>query len=99
MSSTTVLINTAADGTFSYERPFFGLLAAVVLHVGTLDTGSLDVVISDATSDTTFTEFGELDGDRYYQPDPPFPVYGSLSIEVVNGGDTKHGSLRFMTQT
>jgi hypothetical protein len=99
MSSTTVLINTDAGGSFSYQRPFFGLLNAVMLHVDTLDTGSLDVVISDATSDTVFHEFGELDGDRFYQPDPPFPVYGSLLIEVVNGGDTKHGSLRFMTQT
>jgi hypothetical protein len=99
MSSTTVLINTDAGGSFVYQRPFFGLLNAVMLDVDTLDTGSLDVVISDATSDTVFHEFGELDGDRFYQPDPPFPVYGSLLIEVVNGGDTKHGSLRFMTQT
>jgi hypothetical protein len=99
MSSTTVLINTDADGTFSYERPFFGLIEAVTLVVGDLDIGALDVVITDATSLTQFHEFGELDGDAYYQPSEPFPVYGTLSVFVQQGGDTKHGSLRFMTQT
>jgi hypothetical protein len=99
MSSTTVLINTDADGSFSYDRPFFGMLTAVVLVTGDLDLDSLDVIISDSTSVTQFHEFGELGGDAYYQPAQPFPVYGSLSVEVVNGGNTKHGHLRFMTQT
>ena len=66
--------------------------------MGDLDAG-MDVVIADETSGTTFTEFLAPGVDAYYQPDPPFPVYGSLSVVVTAGGDTKHGHLRFMTQT
>jgi hypothetical protein len=99
MSSTTVLINTDANGDFAYAQPFFGLLNAVQLVVGDLDTGSLDVLIEDATSGTTFHDFASPTGDAYFQPSSPFPVYGSLSVTVASGGDTKHGHLRFMVQT
>ena len=99
MSSTTILINTDADGSFNYERPFFGLISAVMLDVGDLDTGSLDVLLTDAVQDVSLHEFGELDGDAFWQPGGPVAVYGTLAVQVVNGGDSKHGKLRLMTQT
>lgn len=99
MSSTTVLINTDVNGDFSYERPFFGLIAAAMLDVGTLDTGAFDVILTDTVADVTLHEFGELDGDGFWQPSGPVAVYGSLRIVVAAGGDTKHGSVRLMTQT
>lgn len=99
MSSRTILIDTDAGGVFEYERPFFGLIEAAQLVVGDLDTVSLLVTISDATADVDFHAFGEIDADAYYQPVAPFPVYGNLRVTVANGGDTKHGSVRLMTQT
>ena len=99
MSSTTILINTAADGSFSYERPFFGLINAVMLDVGDLDTGSLDILLTDAVQDVTLHEFDTITGDSFWQPGGPVAVYGTLAVTVVNGGDSKHGKLRLMTQT
>ncbi len=99
MSSRTILINTAPDGTFAYERPFFGLVNAVMLDVGTLDLGSLDVVLTDTVQDVDLHEFGELAGDAFWQPDPPAAVYGSLLVTVTNGGDSRHGRLHLMTET
>lgn len=99
MSSRTVLINTDADGVFEYERPMFGLINAAQLIVGDMDTGSLLVTVTDATRDVDLFSFGEISDDAYYQPAEPLPVYGDLLVTVVNGGDTKHGSLRLMTDT
>ncbi len=99
MSSRTILIDTEADGSFSYERPFFGLIEAVMLDVGDLDLGSLTVELRDAQQDVQLHEFAALSADAYWQPGGPVACYGQLLVTVVDGGDTKHGSLRLMTQT
>jgi hypothetical protein len=99
MSSTTVLINTDVDGNFTYQRPFFGLINAVMLDLGDMDFASLDVLVEDAVQDVTLHEFGELDADAFWQPGGPVACYGQLRVTVVNGGNTKHGSLRLMTTT
>jgi hypothetical protein len=99
VSSTTILINTDADGAFIYQRPFFGLINAVMLDIGDLETASLDVMMRDEVQDVDLHEFGELDANAFWQPGGPVACYGQLSVTVVNGGDTKHGSLRLMTTT
>ena len=99
MSSTTVLINTDVDGNFTYQRPFFGLINAVMLDLGDMDFASLDILLEDAVQDVTLHEFGELSADAFWQPGGPVACYGQLSVTVTNGGNTKHGSLRLMTTT
>ncbi len=98
MSSRTVLIDTDPDGNFTYQRPLFGLILAAKLEVGDLDLGSLEVTVRDATRDMDLHAFGMLAGDDYWQPVQPDPVYGTLEVVVVNGGDTKHGKLRLLTE-
>jgi hypothetical protein len=101
MSTKTILISTDAAGAFSYERPFFGLIEAAQFQIGDLDTATMLITVSDAVRDYQFIQlgFGEILADAYYQPVQPFPVYGTLLVTVVNGGDTKHASVRMMTQT
>ena len=97
MSSTTVLVNTDALGAFTYERPFFGAIVAVATDIGDLDTPT--IVISDPISGTTIRTLTALSANDYWQPVGEVAVFGKLRVAVTGAGDTKHGSVRFLTQT
>ena len=57
------------------------------------------MTVTDATRDVDLFAFGEIDADAYHQSLPPDPVYGNIAVSVVNGGDSKNGSLRLLLQT
>jgi hypothetical protein len=97
MSSRTVLIDTDAAGDYTYERPCFGLILAVLTDVGDLDTPN--IVISDSVSATTIRTLTGLAADDYWQPATPVAVFGTLRVAVTDGGDTKHGRVRFLLET
>ena len=97
MSTRTILITTDAAGAFTYERPFFGAVVAAKTDVGDLDTPN--IVISDPDSGVTLRTLTGISADDFWQPSAPIAVYGTLRVAVTGGGDTKHGSVRFLTET
>ena len=97
MSSRTVLIATSPDGSYSYERPMFGVIGGVATLIGDLDTPT--IVISDPVSGTTIRTMTSLAADDFWQPGTPVMVFGTLRVDVTGGGDTKHGSIRFQVET
>ncbi len=97
MSSTTVLVSTDPSGAFTYERPFFGAIIAVATDIGDLETPT--IVISDPVAGTTIRTMTSLAADDFWQPGNQVAVFGTLRVAVTGAGDTKHGSVRFLTET
>lgn len=97
MSSQSVLVNSDADGNFSYERPLFAWVKAVLVDVGTL--GAPDIEVMDGTYGTSVLSLTAATSD-VYQPASSFsPVLGTLSVEVTGASPSAHGRLRFLLET
>lgn len=98
MSSRTILIETAPDGSFTYERPCFAAVLAAAARVGDMDTP--DIVVSCVETGDTLASWTGLAADGFLQTSnegSPYVIcYGTLRLEVTGGGDTKHGSVRLL---
>lgn len=98
MSTRTILVATDAAGAFTHERPLFGAIVAVAFLKGDLDDAT-DIVLSDPVDGTTIRTQSNITTDEFWQPGNPVAVYGTLRIEVSNGGDTRHGRIRLLLET
>lgn len=98
MSQKTILIATDPAGEFSYERPLFGAIIAAAFIKGDLDDAT-DIVLSDPVDGTTIRTQSNITTDEFWQPGNPVAVYGTLRVDVTNGGDTKHGKIRLLLET
>jgi hypothetical protein len=108
MSLRTILVNTDADGAFTYERELFGSIRAISLDIGTLETP--DVTVTDGVLGTAILSLTGATTDAVYQPAielvddtntgtgvyGPSAVMGTLKVVVAGGGATKHGRLMFL---
>lgn len=97
MSTRTVLIQTDTLGAFTYERPLFGTIKAILTDPETLETP--DVLITDDVTSTTIRTLTGLAAPDYWQPGAPVAVFGTLRIAVTGGGNAKHGRIRFLLET
>lgn len=66
MSTKTIFIRTAADGTFTYERNFKGVIDGIELIIGTLSTPDID--ITDDTYGISFLSLNGVAADAAYYP-------------------------------
>lgn len=97
MSSTTVLINADANGDFSFERPMFAWVKAVLVDVGTL--GTPDITVTDSDYGTSILALTSATSDAYPPAAAFSPVLGTLSVEVTGAAPSSHGRLRFLLET
>lgn len=110
MSLRTVLVNTDANGDFTYERELFGTIRAISLDIGTLETP--DVTVTDGILSTPVLTLTGATTDAVYQPAielvddtnagtgtfGQIAVMGTLKVVVSGGGATKHGRLMFLVE-
>lgn len=66
MSTKTVFIRTAADGSYSWQRLFRGTIAAIEFQIGDLSTPDIDV--TDETYAQTFLSVNGVAADTTYYP-------------------------------
>lgn len=97
MSSTTVLVNADTDGNFSYERPMFAWVKAILVDVGTLGTPDIDV--TDGTYGTSVLSLTNATSDAHAPAGAFSAVLGTLSVEVTGAAPSSHGRLRFLLET
>lgn len=109
MSIKTVVVETDADGAFTYERRLAGIVKAVAVDVGTLTTPDID--ITDGVWGTVILSVNALAADAVYQPvvaavgtdgvaiadvyaSPA--IFGNLKIVVTGGGASFTGTIRLL---
>lgn len=97
MSSTTVLVNSDVNGDFSYERPMFANVKAILVDVGTL--GTPDIEVTDGTYGTSVLSLVGATSDAYAPAGSFSAVLGTLSVEVTGAAPSSHGRLRFLLET
>lgn len=97
MSSTTVLISTDSDGEFTFERPMFAWVRAILVDIGTLETP--DISVTDGVHGTEILTLTGATSDVYPPAAAFSPVLGTLKVEVTGGGVEKHGRVRFLLET
>lgn len=66
MSVKTVFIRTAADGSYTYERNFEGVVYAIEVLIGDLSTPDID--ITDGVYSTSLLSVNGLAASAIYQP-------------------------------
>jgi hypothetical protein len=103
----TVPINTATNGTFSVDLRMYGVVVAIAVRLGSLDTP--DLTITDGMSGAPILAVAGIAADARYQPrvpmqtklgvdiDPPVldspAVTGICRIAVAGGGSKRTGSV------
>lgn len=66
MSTKTVFVKTAADGSFTWSRNFRGVIDAIEFQIGDLSTPDIDV--TDDTYSLTFLSVNGVAADSVYFP-------------------------------
>lgn len=109
MSIRLITVTTDADGEYTLERRLAGVVKAIAVDLGDLDTP--DVAISDGVWDTEILTLAALAADAIYYPLAqahdedgaditgafvPVAIVGSLKIEVTGGGANKTGYIRVL---
>lgn len=95
MSVKTIPIKTAADGSYTYERPFRGTVRAVEVDTGDLSTP--DITITDGIYGTSVYTVAGLSADAVAAME--VKVMGTLKVVVAGGGDTKSGRINLLVST
>jgi hypothetical protein len=109
MSLKTITVETDAAGEFTYERRLAGIIKAIAIDIGDLETP--DIVITDGVWDTEILSLTALAADGVFQVVAPAQdedgvviadayvapaIFGTLKIEVTGGGANKTGTIRLI---
>ena len=105
-TSHIVNVTTAADGTASVDTRIYGVIEAIAVRLGSLDTP--DIAITDALSSASILAVSAVAADVRYMPraavcdatgTPIADAYdkpactGTLRVAVTGGGNKKTGAV------
>lgn len=83
MSVKTIFIRTAANGTYTYERNFKGVIHALEFQIGDLSTPDIDV--TDDTYSKSFLSVNGVAADTVYYPGGFLDADTGSDLEVDTG--------------
>ena len=84
MSTKSVFIRTAADGSFTWERAFKGTIRALELQIGDLSTPDIDV--TDDTYTLSFLSVNGVAADTVYFPSEFLMAADGTTAALVGTG-------------